>query len=124
MKKAICALGLVGVIVLSALAVDSISRSIAASPAQVVVAPTDDLQALVLANDPGTTFVLQPGIHRNGVTSLKDNDSFVGEPGAVLNGSKLLSEWELVTIDGRTYWTTAGGTPLSTPTCPAWSGKC
>jgi parallel beta-helix repeat protein len=81
---------------------------------QVTVAPTDNLQNLVNANPAGTTFTLLPGIHHDSVTSLKNGDTFTGQPGAIENGAKLLTGWSQVTINSVTYWTTGGGTPLST----------
>jgi len=81
--------------------------------AQVMVAPTDNLQSLVIAQPAGTTFVLQPGVHHDSVTSLKNGDTFNGQSGAVENGAKVLTGWTQVTIGGTQYWTTAGGTPVS-----------
>src|SRR5215472_6384160 len=81
---------------------------------QVTVAPGDSLQNLVKANPPGTVFTLQPGVHHDSVTSLKNGDTFNGKPGAIENGAKVLTGWRQVTINSVTYWTAAGGTPVST----------
>ena len=77
-----------------------------------MVSPTDSLQSLVNAKPAGTTFILLPGVHHDSVTSLKNGDSFTGQPGAVENGATVLTGWTQVTIGGTQYWTTAGGTPL------------
>ncbi|MBV8357004.1 MAG: right-handed parallel beta-helix repeat-containing protein [Deltaproteobacteria bacterium] len=90
----------------------------------VTLSPEDSIQNSVNANPPGTTFLLRPGIYRdNSVVSLKDGDSFIGRPGAIMNGAKLLTGWSKVSIHGVDYWTTAGGTPrpLVTPGC---GSKC
>jgi parallel beta-helix repeat protein len=81
---------------------------------QVMVAPNDNLQGLVKAHPAGTTFVLKPGVHHDSVSSLKDGDTFTGQAGAIENGAKVLAGWSQVTINSVTYWTTAGGTPVST----------
>ncbi len=39
---------------------------------------------------PGTSFTLKAGVHRLESVHPKDGDSFVGEPGAILNGAQLL----------------------------------
>jgi len=50
------------------------------------VFPADDLSALVNAAAPGTRFVLQPGIHLGDRAVPKDDQVFIGEPGAILDG--------------------------------------
>jgi parallel beta-helix repeat protein len=79
---------------------------------QVMVAATDNLQNLVNANPAGTTFTLLHGVHHDSVTSLKNKDTFTGQPGAVENGAEVLTGWVPVSIGGTQYWTAAGGTPL------------
>lgn len=76
----------------------------------IYVNPGDDIQALVEANPPGTTFILRAGVHRfttqlywplppapwviNGIhIRPKSGNVFLGEPGAVLNGSRLLTNF-------------------------------
>lgn len=55
--------------------------------ASIDVFPADDLSALVNAAAPGTRFVLQPGIHRGDRAVPKDDQVFIGEPGAILDGN-------------------------------------
>jgi parallel beta-helix repeat protein len=84
-----------------------------------------NIQDAVHAYSAKTTFALSPGIYREAsVTSLKDGDSFIGEPGAVMDGAKLLTDWTPVSIGGQDYWTAAGGTPLESPRCAARGSCC
>jgi parallel beta-helix repeat protein len=52
----------------------------------VEVAPGEDLEALVERHAAGTTFVLKAGRHPGHSVRPKDGMTFVGEPGAVLDG--------------------------------------
>lgn len=70
------------------------------------VAPNDPLQAVVDAHPPGTTFCLSTGTHRiDTPVEPRDGDSFVGELGAVLSGSREVTEW--VQTDGSRWSSTA-----------------
>ena len=60
-------------------------------PPGVSVAPDDDLPAIVDASPEGTTFILQAGVHRGHMIWPKNGQSFVGDPGAILNGAQLLT---------------------------------
>jgi hypothetical protein len=62
----------------------------AAPSKEVVVKPGDDVQAIVDRSPSGTTFRFTPGVYRGVSITPKDKDTFIGEPGAVLNGSELL----------------------------------
>jgi hypothetical protein len=62
-----------------------------ASPAkEVAVRPGDDVQGLVDGNPAGTTFHFKAGLYRGVSVIPKDKDTFVGDPGAILNGSQVL----------------------------------
>ena len=62
-----------------------------AGPAkEVIVQAGDNVQELVDRNPGGTTFRFKAGLHRGISITPKDKDTFIGEPGAVLNGSQLL----------------------------------
>ena len=55
------------------------------------VEPGEDLGAATLAHPPGTTFWLTPGTHTLGTSEFgqvipKDNNTYVGAPGAILDG--------------------------------------
>ena len=77
-----------------------------ASPAkEVLVRPGDNAQQLVEQNPPGTTFRFTAGLYRGVSIAPKDRDSFVGDPGAILNGSQVLQ------FERRgSYWVAAGQT--------------
>lgn len=80
---------------------------------QVKVLVGDDLQALVDQNPEGTRFLLEAGIHRMQSVEAKAGNTFEGEPGAVLNGSKLLTGFarsgEYWTVDGQHQEARNGG---------------
>jgi Right handed beta helix region len=53
-----------------------------------------ELQAIVDAYPPGTTFVIGKGVHVMQSITPRDGDTFIGEKGAILRGSMVLSgEW-------------------------------
>lgn len=87
-----CASGLTAVLLVpsSALAVCNVTFS-----------PGDNLPATVSAKPSGTTFCFNPGTYRmTTYITPKDNDVFTGSPGAILNGSALVTAW---TPSGA-YW--------------------
>jgi parallel beta-helix repeat protein len=93
-------------------------RARSAMAATVTLSGGSNIQNAVSNNPAGTTFVLDSGTYRgSSVTSLKNGDSFIGDTGAIMDGAKLLTGWTQVTIKGGHYWTTAGDTPLTTPSC-------
>lgn len=53
----------------------------------VVISPGEDIQSVVDAHVPGTSYLLLPGIHRMQSIEPKDGDSFTGETGAVMSGA-------------------------------------
>jgi parallel beta-helix repeat protein len=55
-------------------------------PSGTAISPGDDIQQAVSASPSGTTFIIRSGIHRRQSIRPKSNMSFVGEPGAVLDG--------------------------------------
>jgi Right handed beta helix region len=65
-----------------------------ATHAQVTLNPGDNVQAIVNAHPAGTTYVFSPGLYRMQSISPKAGDTYIGQPGAVLNGSGLLSGWQ------------------------------
>ena len=56
----------------------------------VPVNPGDDLQAAVNAHPPGTTFLIKAGRHRRQSVVPKTGNSFIGEPGAILDGENVV----------------------------------
>lgn len=84
----------------------------------VPVTPADQIQAVVDAHPPGTTFCLSSGTHRVETPVVpRRGDVFVGEPGASLSGSKELTEW--VQGDGSRWSSTA-----FLPAAPSTYGEC
>jgi parallel beta-helix repeat protein len=79
--------------------------------------PGDNLQAAINAHPQGTTFCIKAGLHRMQTYVVpKSHDRFVGEPGAVLNGSKLLSSFSRV----GSHWVASAQTQQN----PALGGEC
>ncbi len=70
----------------------------------VTIAPGQDIQSIVDAAPAGTQFRLVAGVHRLQQIKPRSFDRFEGEPGAVLNGARLLDDF------GREgdLWTSAG----------------
>jgi len=62
--------------------------------ASVTLNPGADIQSAINSNSEGTTFILNAGVYRL-TTGLipKSSDVFTGQPGAVLNGARLLTSW-------------------------------
>ena len=58
---------------------------------EIFISPGQSIQDAVDANPAGTTFHIKAGIHRLQQVKPKDGDKFIGEPGAILSGSKILS---------------------------------
>ena len=67
----------------------------------IVINPGDDIQSIVDTNPEGTTFILKAGVHRFREIWPKDGNTFIGENGAIMNGSRLLTEFE---TDGGLYY--------------------
>jgi len=55
--------------------------------------PGDNVAATVAGEPAGTSFYFEQGIYRLQEITPKDGDIFVGEPGAVLSGAKVLSSF-------------------------------
>lgn len=67
----------------------------------VSVSPATDLQGLIDAYGPGTTFCLQPGVYRLSRAIVpKSHDRIQGAPGSVLNGSKVVTGF----VQSGSYW--------------------
>src|SRR6185312_11480831 len=57
----------------------------------VAIGAEDDAQSVVNGHPPGTTYIVDAGIHlRNFSVQPKSGDTFCGEPGAVLDGGRSL----------------------------------
>ena len=63
--------------------------------------PGDNLPAIVSASASGTSFCFNPGTYRmTTYITPKNNDVFSGSPGAILNGSELVTSW----TQSGSYW--------------------
>lgn len=62
----------------------------------------EDLQAVVDRHPPGTTFVIAAGVHRMEQLHPRAGDVFIGEPGAVLSGARVLEAADF-TRDGDVW---------------------
>src|SRR6266852_2129316 len=95
-------------------AVVGLTRSYAAT---INVFPTQVIQTAVNANPSGTTFVIAAGLYRMQSVTPKDGDVFLGQPGAILNGSRQLTSFarsgSYYIAGGQTQHGTAVGVCLS-----------
>jgi parallel beta-helix repeat protein len=66
-----------------------------------MLCPGDDIQAKATAAGPGATLTLQPGVYRMQTVVPLNNQTFVGQPGAIMSGAKLLTGW---TQSGATWY--------------------
>ena len=70
------------------------TRSVVAQQKSVVaISPGESIQEAVNRYPEGTTFRIKTGIHRLQTIVPKNGDKFMGEPGAVLSGARLLSSF-------------------------------
>ncbi|CAN5286208.1 hypothetical protein BH23ACT9_BH23ACT9_38270 [soil metagenome] len=67
----------------------------------VVLALGDDLQLAINADPPGQHFLIAAGVHREQSIRPRDGDVFVGENGAVLDGSRVLDPADFTFRDSR-----------------------
>lgn len=54
----------------------------------------DNFQDVVNANPAGSVYVVKNGEHREKTVHLKDGDYIIGEPGALMNGARVLANWQ------------------------------
>ncbi|MEE8603238.1 cell wall-binding repeat-containing protein [Euzebya tangerina] len=88
----------------------------------VLLQPGDDPQAVVDRSEPGTTFAFTPGTHRDVELVVRTGDTYLGLPGAILDGSRELpaSAWR----QERGLWV-LDGIDIDLPTageygCESW----
>ncbi|NUB22648.1 hypothetical protein GBZ26_26145, partial [Azospirillum formosense] len=82
-------------------------KTLTAPAGAIVIAPGANIQSIVNGAPTGATFWLQPGEYRLQSITPKDNQTFIGAEGAVLNGSKLLTGF---TQEGAGRWVIGGQT--------------
>ncbi|MGI9072220.1 MAG: right-handed parallel beta-helix repeat-containing protein [Bryobacteraceae bacterium] len=76
----------------------------------IYIYPSENIQTVVNANAAGTTYEITAGVYRLQSVTPKAGDSYIGQTGAILNGSKLATSFSQQTVNGVTYWVTAGPT--------------
>jgi hypothetical protein len=86
-----------------------------ASSQNVTIHPGDNIQRQVDQQASGTTFVFTSGVYRLQSITPKNGDSFIGDPGAILTGAKLLSSFK---PQGRSWVAVEHILPVNAP------GKC
>jgi hypothetical protein len=81
----------------------------------------DSIKSAVAAYPAGTTFCIKAGIHRFTASVIpRTGDKYVGEPGAVLSGSKVLTAFQR----SGSYWIATGqnqGEPPAAATNGGWA---
>ena len=83
----------------------------------VAVTAASDVQHVIGSHPPGTTFCLSAGMYRLRTPLVpKRGDALIGRPGAVLNGSEVLTGWRR---SGNVWWTTG-----FLPPAPNTHGEC
>jgi hypothetical protein len=86
------------------------------------VLPGSSIQMVVDAAPVGATICIRAGVYRLQTIQPKDDQTLVGEPGAILNGSQLLSGW----ISDGSRWRIGGQTQqfASAGTCQTTRPGC
>jgi parallel beta-helix repeat protein len=82
-----------------------------ASAATVTLTPGDDIKAAINSHPSGTTFSLKAGVYRMQSLVPKTGDKFIGQTGADLNGSQVVTNW----AKRGAYWISSGDPELSKP---------
>jgi parallel beta-helix repeat protein len=95
-----------GIVIVTDSIGDGIDSTLAAAETGTTIYPGQDVQAKVNQYPGGTTFQIKAGIHRLQSIVPKNGNSFVGEPGAILSGARLLTAF---TKSGG-YWIATGQT--------------
>ena len=72
---------------------DGIDSTLAAAETGTTIYPGQDIQAKVASYPGGTSFTLKAGVHRLQSIAPKSGNRFVGEPGAILSGARLLTSF-------------------------------
>jgi parallel beta-helix repeat protein len=86
-----------------------------AGAATVTLLPGTNIQAAVNSYPAGTTFTLKSGVYRMQSIVPRGGDKFIGEAGADLNGSQVVTNW----VKSGRFWVSSGNTALTTPYGPA-----
>lgn len=68
----------------------------------VIIGSGENIQTAIDKSPEGTSFIIKPGVYRYQSLVPKNGNSFIGEPGAILSGAKVLTLFEQ---QGQ-YWVT------------------
>lgn len=102
------ALAAAAVLLLGAIPLEAASDSGAACPADALrIRPEQSLAEAAGRAPSGAGFCIAAGVHRMQVVQPKTGQRFFGEPGAILNGARIVTEFRQV--EGR--WVAAGQAP-------------
>ncbi len=71
-----------------------------------IINPGDNIQKAVNRKPEGITFIIKAGIHRLQQVKPKNGNTFLGEPGAIMSGARLLTSFSK---ESR-YWVASGQT--------------
>lgn len=83
----------------------------------IAISPGTDIQGVVNANPVNSKFLLRAGTHRMQSIQPKDSDTFTGEVGTILNGSKIITGW----VKSGMYWVAGTGGANGNPSAnPDW----
>ncbi|MGH9161334.1 MAG: right-handed parallel beta-helix repeat-containing protein [Vicinamibacteraceae bacterium] len=69
----------------------------------VEIAPVQEIQDVVDESPAGATFLLKAGVHRPQTIIPKERQTFMGEPGTILSGARVLTGWAR---SGATWYVT------------------
>ena len=76
------------------------------TPSGVAIYPGTNIQSVVDRHPEGTRFIIKAGVHRMQTVVPKNRQIFTGEPGAIMTGAKVLTNWHregsLWYVDGQT----------------------
>lgn len=98
------------------------STGLASVTTGTTIIPGQSIQSAVNAYPGGTTFTLKAGVHRLQSIQPKPGDIFVGEPGAILSGARLLTTFSR----SGTYYVATGQTQqgYASGVCASGSPAC
>ena len=86
------------------------SGGISALADDVTIHMGDNWQTIVNGNAAGTTYHIEAGVHRMQSVTPKNGDTFIGEYGAVMKGTKLLNSSSAVYDSQNNVWVFSGQT--------------
>jgi len=102
------------------LAEDSLTVTMQNNDEVVYINAGSDIQSVINRHPAGTTFILRSGIHRMQTIRPRYGDTYIGEPNAIMNGSRVLTNWRR---EGN-YWVADGQTQQNRVIdIPGWNDR-